>query len=87
MLPGEEYSLCADPANDLDCHYKDHDDCYERAARSTDPAAARKRCDALLIEGAKRLPEDPRLWNNPPDNIEDGKNMKTGIIIWFKYIQ
>jgi hypothetical protein len=87
MLSGEEYTLLTEPVNDLDCHCKDHDDCYERAARSTDPAAARKRCDALLIEGAKRLPEDPRLWNNPPDNSEDGKNMRTGIIIWFKYIQ
>ena len=86
MLLGEEYTLRPEPDNDLDCHCQDHDDCYERAARSPDPVAARKRCDALLIEGAKRLPEDPRLWNNPPDNIEDGDKLRRGIIFWFKNI-
>ncbi len=84
MLPGEEYTLHPEPANDLDCHCKDHDDCYERAARSADPAAARKRCDEILVEEARRLPEDPRQWNNPPDNIVDGIDLRKGVIYWFK---
>lgn len=84
MLPGEEYTLRPEPANDLDCHCMDHDDCYVKAARSTDPNGAIKRCNAVLVEGAKKLPEDPRLWNNPPDNIDDGVKMRKGIIFWFE---
>ncbi len=87
MLFGEEYTLRSEPANDLDCRCKDHGDCYDLAARSADPAAARKRCDKILIEEARRLPEDPRLWNDPPDSIEDGYYLRKGIIVWFGYMK
>ena len=83
LKPGEEYTLRPEPANDLDAHCKDHDECYDRAATSADPKAAIIRCDEILVEKARRLPEDPRQWSNPPDNIEDGKNIRQGIFLYF----
>jgi len=87
MEPHEEYTLRAEPDNDLDARCKDHDDCYDRAAASADPEAAMKQCDAILIREAERLPEDPRLWDKPPDNLDDGKQMRRMINIYLDYIK
>ncbi len=84
MKPGEDHTLRMEPANDLDAHCKDHDECYDLAARSGNPKEARDRCDRTLVEESRKLPKNAGHWKTPPDNVEDGNDIRDELIYWFE---
>jgi len=64
------------PADDLDAACSGHDDCYDLFDADY--------CDRELINNLQSLSDDPRMWRNPPDNIDDARKYRGSAISWFK---
>lgn len=65
------------PADDLDATCAGHDDCYELFDEDY--------CDRKLVENLRFLADDPRMWRNPPDNVDDASYYRNSAIVWFKW--
>ncbi len=65
------------PADDLDAACSGHDDCYELFNADY--------CDRNLVETLLSLADDPRMWRNPPDNVDDAFHYRNAAIVWFKW--
>ena len=64
------------PADDLDAACSGHDDCYELFDEDF--------CDRKLVENMQALSDDPRMWRNPPDNIDDAVAFCDWATFWFR---
>ncbi|MBU4278652.1 MAG: hypothetical protein KKC30_18070 [Proteobacteria bacterium] len=64
------------PADDLDAACSGHDDCYELFDADY--------CDRELINNLQSLSDDPRMWRNPPDSVEDATDYRRLAIWLFK---
>ena len=78
------------PTDSGDACYKAHDECYGAPACNTsDPSKNKigiKDCDQALLQCLGSLPEDPRLWPQPPrPGTEDETRLyRDGALLWFR---